>query len=101
MSQALVIAVVGAESTGKTTLAAELAARLGADTGLACTHVDEHLRHWCEAAGRTPRIDEQQGIAQAQQDRIAQAAASHDVVCLLYTSPSPRDRQKSRMPSSA
>ena len=25
----------------------------------------------------------------------------HDYVCLLYTSPSPRDRQKSRMPSSA
>ena len=24
-----------------------------------------------------------------------------DLVCLLYTSPSPRDRQKSRMPSSA
>ena len=24
-----------------------------------------------------------------------------DMVCLLYTSPSPRDRQKSRMPSSA
>ena len=27
--------------------------------------------------------------------------ASHVYVCLLYTSPSPRDRQKSRMPSSA
>ena len=29
--------------------------------------------------------------------------ASEDVydICLLYTSPSPRDRQKSRMPSSA
>ena len=26
---------------------------------------------------------------------------SYDVTCLLYTSPSPRDRQKSRMPSSA
>ena len=26
---------------------------------------------------------------------------SSDGVCLLYTSPSPRDRQKSRMPSSA
>ena len=26
---------------------------------------------------------------------------SKDIVCLLYTSPSPRDRQKSRMPSSA
>ena len=28
-------------------------------------------------------------------------AAGHDGGCLLYTSPSPRDRQKSRMPSSA
>ena len=27
--------------------------------------------------------------------------AAHSDVCLLYTSPSPRDRQKSRMPSSA
>ena len=27
--------------------------------------------------------------------------ASLDQACLLYTSPSPRDRQKSRMPSSA
>ena len=26
---------------------------------------------------------------------------SHKSICLLYTSPSPRDRQKSRMPSSA
>ena len=25
----------------------------------------------------------------------------HTSICLLYTSPSPRDRQKSRMPSSA
>ena len=27
--------------------------------------------------------------------------AVHYITCLLYTSPSPRDRQKSRMPSSA
>ena len=27
--------------------------------------------------------------------------SGHNKVCLLYTSPSPRDRQKSRMPSSA
>ena len=26
---------------------------------------------------------------------------SNDVICLLYTSPSPRDRTRSRMPSSA
>lgn len=80
MSRALVIAVVGAESTGKTTLARDLAARIAADTGLACTAVDEHLRHWCESAGRTPRLDEQRAIAEAQQAQIAQAAATHDVV---------------------
>ena len=32
---------------------------------------------------------------------IAEAFGEFFVVCLLYTSPSPRDRQKSRMPSSA
>ena len=31
----------------------------------------------------------------------AEAAAKKRKACLLYTSPSPRDRQKSRMPSSA
>ena len=31
--------------------------------------------------------------------RVLQQAQG--IVCLLYTSPSPRDRQKSRMPSSA
>ena len=31
----------------------------------------------------------------------AHVIKSHHNVCLLYTSPSPRDRQKSRMPSSA
>ena len=34
--------------------------------------------------------------------RLVRDPATFDVeVCLLYTSPSPRDRQKSRMPSSA
>ena len=32
---------------------------------------------------------------------VIQAMAGIDIACLLYTSPSPRDRQKSRMPSSA
>ena len=31
----------------------------------------------------------------------AQITAGEAATCLLYTSPSPRDRQKSRMPSSA
>ena len=36
-------------------------------------------------------------------ERVGVEAASPDLFqgCLLYTSPSPRDRQKSRMPSSA
>jgi nicotinamide riboside kinase len=79
-ARGLVIAIVGAESTGKSTLALALAQRIAAETGLRCTPVDEHLRTWCEQMGRTPRIDEQRGIAQAQQDRIEAAAASHDVV---------------------
>ena len=34
--------------------------------------------------------------------RSVVANSSFDgIICLLYTSPSPRDRQKSRMPSSA
>ena len=31
----------------------------------------------------------------------ARVGVAHSYICLLYTSPSPRDRQKSRMPSSA
>ena len=75
-----VIALVGAESTGKSTLAPALAARLAEATGLACIAVGEYLREWCEHAGRTPRLDEQPAIAAEQQRRIEAAAASHDVV---------------------
>ena len=32
---------------------------------------------------------------------VQNETTTEDNVCLLYTSPSPRDRQKSRMPSSA
>ena len=32
---------------------------------------------------------------------FAKAVVAYPIACLLYTSPSPRDRQKSRMPSSA
>ncbi len=79
-TRGIVIAIVGAESTGKSTLAQALAQRIADETRLTCTQVDEYLRAWCEQMGRTPRIDEQRAIAQAQQDRIGQAAATHDVV---------------------
>ena len=35
------------------------------------------------------------------QDYLGNTSFYKDYICLLYTSPSPRDRQKSRMPSSA
>jgi len=103
------IAIVGAESTGKTTLARELAAALAApnSTAMVATAtatanmataaasvvadvpatggrrvalVGEVLREWCAAAGRTPRRDEQQGILLEQHRRIEAAAATHDIV---------------------
>lgn len=77
---ALRIAIVGAESTGKTALAEALAKRIAALTGLRCIWVAEHLRAWCDAQGRTPHQDEQAGIAAQQQSLIDAAAADHDVV---------------------
>ena len=37
----------------------------------------------------------------AAEEKTAGGIIIPDTACLLYTSPSPRDRQKSRMPSSA
>ena len=34
-------------------------------------------------------------------DFVAQGWYNKNIICLLYTSPSPRDRTRSRMPSSA
>lgn len=76
----LVVAVVGAESTGKTALAQGLAPRLAALTGLRCTWVSEWLREWCNAEGRTPLAHEQAAIATEQHRRIDAAAAAHDIV---------------------
>ena len=44
-------------------------------------------------------IDQQVSLVNCEFEE--QADFSYSTFCLLYTSPSPRDRQKSRMPSSA
>ena len=40
-------------------------------------------------------------VARVELPTCAPARGAHAPVCLLYTSPSPRDRTRSRMPSSA
>jgi nicotinamide riboside kinase len=74
------IAIVGAESTGKSVLAAALADRIGEQTGLRCACVGEYLREWCERQARTPRDYEQVGIATEHRRRIDDAVATHDIV---------------------
>ena len=49
-----------------------------------------------EAAELSKALEEKWGVSAAAAVAVAAPGA-----CLLYTSPSPRDRQKSRMPSSA
>ena len=43
----------------------------------------------------------QREMREAMQEPMRAAEQAKADICLLYTSPSPRDRQKSRMPSSA
>ena len=59
---------------------------------------DESLPLKGMEVGETPELSD------AEEDWKVESISSRDEpveICLLYTSPSPRDRQKSRMPSSA
>ena len=76
----ILIAIVGAESTGKTNLAQSLSLQLAAATGLRCKVVPEFLRDWCNAAGRTPQAHEQPAIARTQTEQIDAAALCNDLV---------------------
>ena len=54
------------------------------------------------AAGASDRDNEKlAGEGRKTTKKTAKKRAKRGKACLLYTSPSPRDRQKSRMPSSA
>ncbi len=79
MRRAFVVALLGAESTGKTTLARDLGTAL-ARRGDAVVVVTEFLREFCDAEGRTPRREEQRAIAAEQSHRIEAAAARAEVV---------------------
>jgi nicotinamide riboside kinase len=68
-AQPIRIALLGAESTGKTQLSMGIAAALQS-LGLAVTVVPETLREWCETRQRTPLAHEQLEIAQQHAQRI-------------------------------
>src|SRR4051794_26422349 len=84
---ALKVAIVGAESTGKSHLAHALGRALEAEFGLRCVVVDEWLRDWCDQQGRPPRSDEQMGIAVEHARRIATAAHPGVDLVLCDTTP--------------
>ena len=76
----LKIAILGAECTGKTTLLADMVAQLRAQ-GARVSVVDEVLRQWCAAQGRTPRADEQAAIMHAQIAAVEAAAGCDYLLC--------------------
>lgn len=79
------IALLGAESTGKTQLAQALTDSLRS-RGHGVALVPEWLRTWCDQAERTPRANEQLAIAQTQAAHIAQVPASTEYL-LADTTP--------------
>ena len=59
------------------------------------------LDEMCDNAAKSPGSNPLKHIAQPRHGTVKKPAQVRVFSCLLYTSPSPRDRQKSRMPSSA
>ncbi len=78
------IALLGAESTGKSDLGKLLTQHFLAQ-GLSVQHIPEYLRIWCDQHQRTPRPEEQLGIA-TEQARQIMAAAQFDYL-IADTSP--------------
>ncbi len=68
------IAIVGAESTGKSELTKQLEQYFQAQ-GKSVELIPEYLRTWCETENRTPRKDEQLAIATEQIRQINSAFA--------------------------
>jgi len=79
---ALTITLLGGESSGKTTLAQALHARLGAVADLPAVLVPEQLRSWCEREGRAP-LQHEQAARAAEQTRALDAADSTPGVAVV------------------
>lgn len=80
------IALLGAESTGKSDLGKQLEQHFVAQ-GKSVQHIPEYLRRWCDEQQRTPRMDEQLGIATEQIRQINAASASSCDYLIADTTP--------------
>jgi NadR type nicotinamide-nucleotide adenylyltransferase len=75
------VAILGAEATGKSTLAAALAVHYGT------LWVPEYLREFVDTKGRVPREEDQYGIALEQRAREDAAAARAQRLLVCDTTP--------------
>ena len=83
----------------------------GYDPGTIMTAAFNGINWWCEQAFLVQKLTTRQvasegdAAAQGYKNKLLEVHSAYKrakaKACLLYTSPSPRDRQKSRMPSSA
>lgn len=80
---AITVALLGGESSGKSTLAAALERHLQDIHGLRVVRVPEHLRLWCEARGRAPHAHEQADIADEQARLIDSARRTPGVEVVI------------------
>jgi HTH-type transcriptional repressor of NAD biosynthesis genes len=80
---AITVALLGGESSGKSTLAAALERHLQDIQGLRVVRVPEHLRLWCEARGRAPHAHEQADIADEQARLIDSARRTPGVEVVI------------------
>ena len=77
------IGLLGAESSGKSTLSVALTDKLN-QLGIKAVTVPEYLREWCELHGRTPEFSDQNEILQGQiaaEDRAARLNPGAVLVC--------------------
>ena len=86
----------GREGGNTTTIRYVLSRAIVASGHLSCMHGSSSLSFLSQMTMTTTTT-----TFIAQLTRPRKRRSSHTYTCLLYTSPSPRDRQKSRMPSSA
>ena len=91
----LKVGIGGPVGAGKTSLTAELCKFLSKKISMAVISNDIYTKEDAEFLMKV------QALPLERIKGVETGGCPHTAICLLYTSPSPRDRTRSRMPSSA